>query len=568
MATTTPNLRRRQARLRAINRTAAPPSWWGRRRWPTVAQATGVVVVLGLLWRTLRYALGFPLWGDEAFVAVTLLERDCAELSRPPEFYQIVPPGFLWGEWLVSRWLGAGEWALRLIPYLAGVASLVWFRRFCRGVASGRTALLAVAVLAASSYPVRHSTEIKPYAVDLLVSLALTAIGWAVHRRPESVRRWLALIATAVAGVWCSYPAVFPAGAAALVLGFRVVRARSMRGGAWWAVYGGSLVVSWAVMYVCFAGPQARAAAFLTELKTWRDAFPPISEPWRIPWWLVWVHTGMMLAFPHGGPDYGSTATALFVIAGGVRMARRKSRRALLWLLLGPLPLALVAAALRRYPYGTSTRVMLYMAPAFCLLAAEGLMAALQLRHWTRYVPIALAGLLMIIPVVGAACDLARPYAGLDNVVQRHMARWVASYAGPHDQYVVFNSVTPPPLIPDLMITRWIQRVAVLRYYLPLYATVPVRWEPDPATLALGAGERLWLVVQRHGDHPFFSDERLAAYRASLEARLGRPREIDPLFLPNEERWSISVFPAAALTSAPAPGPAAPGTTSSSRGAR
>ena len=75
-----------------------------------------------------------------------------------------------------------------------------------------------------------------------------------------------------------------------------------------------------------------------------------------------------MLAYPYGGNNFGSTLTTILVVAGCIRMARRRARRPLLFLLLGPLPVALVAAALHRYPYGTSARVMLYMAPAFCLL--------------------------------------------------------------------------------------------------------------------------------------------------------------------------------------------------------
>src|SRR5262245_34344114 len=93
------------------------PTMPGRFSWSAVTRATVSVMLLGMLWRTARYALAFPLWGDEAFVAVTLLERDLAGLSHPPEFYQIVPPGFLWAEWLAVRWVGSGEWALRLIPF-------------------------------------------------------------------------------------------------------------------------------------------------------------------------------------------------------------------------------------------------------------------------------------------------------------------------------------------------------------------------------------------------------------------------------------------------------------------
>ncbi len=517
------------------------PSRWGRR---TAARVTWALVILGLGWRVLRYELAFPLWGDEAYVAVTLQERDLAGLSRPPEFYQIVPPGFLYAEWLVVQAAGAGEYALRLIPFLAGIASLLLFWRFARGVTTVRTTLVAVAVLAASMYPVRHAAEVKPYAIDLLISLVLTMLGWRVLGRIGSAGRWAALAAAAVVGIWCSYPSVFVAGAVAAVAGARAIRERLGRALALWAAYGLILVVCWGVMYVQFAAPQARAATFLTELKTWRDAFPPLARPWWLPWWLVEVHTGMMLAYPHGGHNFGSTATALLVVAGAVAMGRRRARRPLLALLLAPLALALVAAALRKYPYGTSTRIMLYMAPAFCLLAAEGMMAVLKRLGRPRRGAIVVAGLLALIPLGGVVHDLIRPYVGYDNVLQRKMARELASHAAPGDRFVVFNGVTPPPEIPDLMITRWLQRVAVVRHYLRRYVAVPIAWHPDPLAEAdaLSPGGRLWLVVQRHGDNRFFSEPARTAYQQALESRLGPPERFGRFELPNDESWTIWVY--------------------------
>src|SRR5262249_31126460 len=262
------------------------PAWpWATSRvtWPSVARATLIPVVLGLVWRTVRYALGFPLWGDEAFVAVTMLVRDFAGLARPPEFFQVVPPGFLGAEWLVVQLLGPGERALRLIPYLSGVAALLLFWRFCRAVASRRPALVAVALLAASFYPVRHATEVKPYATDLLIALGMMSLGWATWRGVRSCRRWLALTAVTILGVWCSYPAVFPAAGVALFLGARVVRERSSRLVVLWLTYGLMMTLSWGVMFAGFAAPQARAAAFLPDLHTWKNAFPPLDEPWRLP---------------------------------------------------------------------------------------------------------------------------------------------------------------------------------------------------------------------------------------------------------------------------------------------
>ena len=521
----------------------------GRRRWPTIGLATFLIVVLGLLWRTLRYALEFPMWGDEAFVAVTLMERDLAGLLQPPEFYQIVPPGFLWSGWLACHSLGSAEWALRLIPFAAGVASLLLFWHFCRGVTTSRTTLLAVAILAASFYPVRHATEVKPYATDLLVSMVLTALGWAVYRRVESLPRWLALIASATVGVWFSYPAVFPAGAVAMLLGARVLRERTGRAPALWAAYCGLVVASWVGVYALFAGPQARAASFLAELKTWRDAFPPIARPWRLPWWLLQVHTGMMFAYPQGGHNFGSTPTTLLAIGGCIRMGRRPARRPLLLLLLGPLAPALAAAALHRYPYGTSTRVMLYMAPAFCLLTAEGLMALLRRSHRASRGPIVLAGLLALFPVAGLAHDVHWPYFGFENQMHRRLARHLVSYREPGDRYVVFNGVTPPPTIPDLMITRWLQSVAVVRYYLRDSLAADVEWEPDPATVRPRAGGRVWLIAHRHGDEHFFPEERLDRYEAALSARLGTPQFFDRFDLPKGESWTIRAYPASPRSS-------------------
>jgi 4-amino-4-deoxy-L-arabinose transferase-like glycosyltransferase len=495
------------------------------RRWrgPTVAQATLILIVLGLIWRTVRYALAFPLWGDEAFVAVNFLTRDLAGLARPLEFFQIVPPGFLWVEWAVVQGLGSSEWALRLVPYLAGVASLLLFWRFCRGVATRRTVLVAVAVLAASFYPVRYANEVKPYAVDLLISLMLTSLGWSVWRDIRSSGHWLALIGVTTLGVWCSYSAVFPAASVVLLLGARVVSERSSRILASWLSLVVLLVVSWGAMLVTFAGPQTRAAAWLVDLKTWRGAFPPLAQPWRLPWWLLDIHAGHMLAYPHGGHNFGSSVTFLLVIAGAVALWRRRARRPLLFLLLGPLPVAMVAAALRRYPYGTSARVMLYMAPAIGLLTGEGVTAVFRRLRWLARGPVVVAGLLALIPIVYTVLDLAMPYIRRDDVEHRRLARLLADRTAPGDQWVVFNSATPPPHVPELMVTRWIQRVAEVRFYLLSYAPVPTRWEPDPETVQPIPGGSVWFLIQRHGSVKYFAEGRLAAYQRILDERLGRP---------------------------------------------
>jgi 4-amino-4-deoxy-L-arabinose transferase-like glycosyltransferase len=161
-----------------------------------VRQVTLGVVVLGLVWRAVRYAMAFPLWGDEAFLAVNFLTRDLAGLGRPLEFKQVAPPAFLWAEYALVRGLGGSEWSLRLVPFLAGVASLGLFWRFCREVATRRVTLVAVALFAASFYPVRQLMLYMAPAFCLLAGegiVALLRAGRGLRRGPVVAAGLLAL---------------------------------------------------------------------------------------------------------------------------------------------------------------------------------------------------------------------------------------------------------------------------------------------------------------------------------------------------------------------------------------
>ena len=108
----------------------------------------------------------------------------------------------------------------------------------------------------------------------------------------------------------------------------------------------------------------------------WANTFPPIRQPLKLPLWLLETHAGSMLGYPVGGPNWGSTFSLLCVIAGVVALVRRR-QWSLLGLLLAPLALNFIAAALHRFPYGGHGRMTLFLAPAFCLFIALGLTVVL-----------------------------------------------------------------------------------------------------------------------------------------------------------------------------------------------
>lgn len=496
-----------------------------RRRWsPTVAQLTLVLVLVGVIWRTVRYALGFPIWGDEAFVAVDFVVRNFGEMIQPSVYGQIQPIPFMWAELAITRALGLSEWALHLLPYVSGIVALLLFWRFAPQVLPKRAALLAIGIFAASMYIVRHATEVKPYSTDLLISLALTMLAWRLFRRPYSINRWIVLVVFTGVAVWCSYPAVFVGGSVGLLLTWMLLRGnfqpRILLG---WLAFGVVFCGSFMVMYFFVARPHAEFAARLTEIDMWTLAFPPLAEPWKLPLWLVAIHTGEMFAYPHGGKPPGSVVTFILVVIGSVRLWR--TNRPLLLLLLGPLPLTFCAAALHTYPYGGSARTSLYMAPAFCLLAGLGWSTILRVFLGGDRLRLALlvsVGALAAFALGGAVYDVVKPYHAVAEYRSRAAVQGIARQTAPGDRWVIFNAQDEAPYAPNLR--EWKGVGGQFVFDVLRFAPGPPDWAPPPDKIERPPGQRVWLLAYRAiHKKVVFSDEQLADYVAKAADHLGEP---------------------------------------------
>ena len=95
--------------------------------------------------RLVTFALNFPLWGDEAFVAANFISRGYLDLLRPLDYSQICPSLFLWLELSAVKLFGFQEYSLRLVPTLASVASVFLFAHVAGRVTRGWWHVLAVA---------------------------------------------------------------------------------------------------------------------------------------------------------------------------------------------------------------------------------------------------------------------------------------------------------------------------------------------------------------------------------------------------------------------------------------
>jgi hypothetical protein len=181
-------------------------------------------ILLGWVLRTRGVLWGgtFGFWNDEASWAMRLLERPLSEhLIRPPLFMGLTR--------LSVAILGKTEFAYRLLPWLAGMATPVV------GMYLGRRALvrpgariLLVGVLALSEGSIDFSKEFKPYAIGIFLHLLL----------PYLVLRWcktgtkkdlLWACAAMPAGVLFCQDVIFLYPGLFLVMAVETLRARAMK---------------------------------------------------------------------------------------------------------------------------------------------------------------------------------------------------------------------------------------------------------------------------------------------------------------------------------------------------
>jgi len=371
------------------------------RRWLQALVAAGVA------WRIGRWAIAMPLWRDEANLGLNILLRSFRELTEPLDYFQVAPLLFLWAQKALFLTLGAGDLAVRLLPTLASAAALLLFARLAVRALPPLDAVIATGFLAASYYATRYGSEMKPYSLDLLAAVLLLALTLRVVEEPGDRRAGLLLVALTPLLIGSSYPALFVAVSAALLLSFRALRQRRLA-----PVAAGELLATGGAFFLFFVlatrGQERVTGPHMRDW--WVDAFPP-GQPWKLLLWLLDVHTGNLTAYPVGGRYYGSSATFLLMLIGAAVLWRRSRR--LMALLSLPFALTLAAAALRRYPYGYSARVAQHLAPSICLLAGSGAAALLRRiasERWRAAVTRGLLSLLVAIAAAGLAMDVLQPY--------------------------------------------------------------------------------------------------------------------------------------------------------------
>lgn len=128
-------------------------------------------------------------WLDEGYTVRLVRMSFGGMLSSIPRT-ESTPPVYYAVAWVWSRAFGSGEFGLRSLSALAGVATVAVAYRTARRLGGPRAAIIAGLLLAVSPLMVWFSQEARAYALAALLSALtlLCLVGWLQDRR----HRWLA----------------------------------------------------------------------------------------------------------------------------------------------------------------------------------------------------------------------------------------------------------------------------------------------------------------------------------------------------------------------------------------
>lgn len=383
------------------------------------------LLIIGCGFRVIHFAGARALWHDEASTALDIIHMSFEELLGPLRFSLVQPPGWLFAEkWLVAAWPDF-DYSLRALSLVCGVGSLLIVARFGALALDEVTALVATGLFAISPPLIQYSSMAKPYAVDLFFAVLVMHLAWRAMSDARRKGLWtLALALAGLAGMPMSLPLVMVLAPLGLILFVRALSARDFRWGAGLVLAGAAWLGAFAALWF---GYYARQGEAIHDMQTlyWGPSFAPmppdsLSEaawyPRAIAGTVQWfLHVGMALSAP-------------FLIIGAIAMAR--ARPWLFAVLVGPIVATLAVSALRAYPF--DTRLILFLAPSFMMLIAQGVTTAASQcrRYWT-----ALCVLCLVVSsaavVQTARAALTTPPWAMEEV-KPHFAA-IAKLAAPSD---------------------------------------------------------------------------------------------------------------------------------------
>ena len=361
-----------------------------------------LAIVIGIFLRLEQYLLNRSLWIDEAFLALNIINRSYLEFLEPLDYNQGAPVGFLVLEKIAVQIFGNSEYSLRLVPFIAGIASIFLFYQVAKRISRLPAIVIALGLFALCDRLIYYSAEVKQYSSDVAIALLILLLA---VRLNTQITYTESIIFAAFGGVaiWFSHPCVFVLAGTGSYLFVSSLIEQQWKNIFRYLIMFGTWAASFTAFYFISIRPLSNNEALQ---KSWEEShnsfvpFPPVSlTDFR------WFFDKFFEIFDYPAGIHLTGIAALAFIVGCASLFASNSKN--LYLLISPIFLALIASGLHQYPF--KGQLLLFIIPSILLIIAEGTIAILKVTRSNRLIGITVVALLFAYPLYYAASNIKDP---------------------------------------------------------------------------------------------------------------------------------------------------------------
>jgi hypothetical protein len=357
-----------------------------------------VIIGFGIILRTSKYLPGRSMRGDELSVTLNLLNRSAVDLvTKPLDYEQAAPIGFLLAVKALVTLLGPSEYVLRFVAFVSGCLSLVLMYWLLSKTTNRYGILFSVLAFASSYYLIYYSAELKQYSSDVLVTLVL-ALYFHRHISRETYQRdfWELGIAGTLAIVF-SHPAIFVVIAMGMTLLVHYWKDRQKL--IWIMVVGTVWAGTFLAIYLTLLRHQTTSTYLITF---WGDlnSYMPIRF-WRNP---SWFSDSIGHLFTNiGGLSMGIPYILIALYLYGLWQFWKEKTWQWIAMAIIPIGINMLVSGFEKFPF--HGRLIMYLLPLVFLVFAKAV------DGLTSLVRNKVAGNLLFIALVIALLRPALPTA-------------------------------------------------------------------------------------------------------------------------------------------------------------
>jgi hypothetical protein len=434
--------RTRIARYGKIGDAAVLSSRWSPS--PGVSAVLLVVLaVAGLSIRWLEFHRNYSLMMDECAISMNIFDRNLSALTKPLDYDQAAPLGYMVLQKLFFRVFGMGDRTTRMVPLFFGILTVplgaVLFARIFHLRRSAWPWILSTGLICLNRGLVSYSGISKQYTLECCVTLILLHVFCRELSGPDPVASglngqggWMVVLSPLL--VWLSYGAVFVLTGFGAALVGRAVLGRRRNSWPLFAWFSVSFFLNLLIFFLL----SARAAMADEKLSSmWTEAYMPLWPPLLATKWLWQTFTALGEGVIH------LRLTFLLPLGLLTTCIYATWQRSWFWLgCAGSIFACLCASALKRYPL--SGRLTLFLLPIMVLMLAKAV-DLLSRRSQSS------AAVVAMIALFAATSSLAHQIVIRNNPIDRvrevHRAMlakldpgdqlWVAPYSQPCLRYYI-----------------------------------------------------------------------------------------------------------------------------------